>query len=309
METSKSQQNVLTNNLNFLWLELTEKCNLTCSHCYANSSPKAELLGSMSYKDWQMTIKEAYTTGCRNLQFIGGEPTLHPNFTDLLEDAKNIGFQFIEVYTNGTLLNDKHFNLFKELNIAIAFSIYGNEAHIHDFVTNRKGSFNKTIKSIEKAIELGLKTRIGIVEMEANKEHIDNTKTFLINLGASNISVDRVRGIGRGNGFVKNENKYSELCGACWNGKLSVDANGNIYPCVFSRFHKVGTVSDGISNILSSPSLRNFRNDSKMFSEKSNIDSMFQFSKNITFLKNLKNNILIYSKISIFYFYKNHKKL
>ena len=39
------------------------------------------------------------------------------------------------------------------------------------------------------------------------------------------------------------------------------------------------------------------------------VHSMFQFSKNITFLKNLKNNILIYSKISIFYFYKNHKKL
>ncbi len=33
---------------------------------------------------------------------------------------------------------------------------------------------------------------------------------------------------------------------------------------------------------------------------------MFQFSKNITFLKN---NILIYNKISIFYFYKNYKKI
>ena len=37
--------------------------------------------------------------------------------------------------------------------------------------------------------------------------------------------------------------------------------------------------------------------------------SMFQFSKNRTFLKNLKNNILIYNKISIFYFYKNYKKI
>ena len=36
---------------------------------------------------------------------------------------------------------------------------------------------------------------------------------------------------------------------------------------------------------------------------------MFQFSKNRTFLKNLKNNILIYNKISIFYFYKNYKKI
>jgi radical SAM protein with 4Fe4S-binding SPASM domain len=273
MKALKSKQDVLTNNLNFLWLELTEKCNLTCNHCYANSSPRAELLGTMSYNDWHKTMKEAYATGCRNLQFIGGEPTMHPNFLDLLIDAKSIGFQFIEVYTNGTLLTDTHFNLFKELNIALAFSIYGNEAHIHDFVTNRKGSFNKTIKSIERAIELDLKIRIGIVEMDVNKDYVDNTKTFLINLGASNISIDRVRGIGRGNDFVKNENKYSELCGACWNGKLSVDANGNIYPCVFSRFHKVGTVSDGISNILSSPSLRSFRSDSKLFSEKANIEN------------------------------------
>ena len=41
----------------------------------------------------------------------------------------------------------------------------------------------------------------------------------------------------------------------------------------------------------------------------STVNSMFQFSKNRTFLKNLKNNILIYNKISIFYFYKNYKKI
>ena len=49
--------------------------------------------------------------------------------------------------------------------------------------------------------------------------------------------------------------------------------------------------------------------DNQYSTVKDSIHSMFQFSKNRTFLKNLKNNILIYNKISIFYFYKNYKKI
>src|SRR2546426_11566137 len=87
--------------LQFLWLEITEKCNLHCVHCYADSAPDRPLLGSMELLDWMKVIGEASGLGCTRLQFIGGEPTVHPGLAKLIEHARDAGFEFIEVYTNG----------------------------------------------------------------------------------------------------------------------------------------------------------------------------------------------------------------
>jgi len=45
--------------LSFLWLEITEKCNLACSHCYAESGPLGDLYGKMSYANWCRVIDES----------------------------------------------------------------------------------------------------------------------------------------------------------------------------------------------------------------------------------------------------------
>ncbi|HEX2341721.1 MAG TPA: radical SAM protein, partial [Vicinamibacterales bacterium] len=65
--------------LSFLWLEITQRCNLACVHCYADSSPHLPLTERMTFSDWCRVMDEARTMGCRRLQFIGGEPTIHPD--------------------------------------------------------------------------------------------------------------------------------------------------------------------------------------------------------------------------------------
>jgi uncharacterized radical SAM superfamily Fe-S cluster-containing enzyme len=45
-------------------------------------------------------IDEAYDAGCRQLQFIGGEPTLHPSLDSFIRHAAEKGYEFIEVFTN-----------------------------------------------------------------------------------------------------------------------------------------------------------------------------------------------------------------
>ncbi len=42
-----------------LSLEITGKCNLTCSHCYAESGPRLSLRGEMATADWLRLIDEA----------------------------------------------------------------------------------------------------------------------------------------------------------------------------------------------------------------------------------------------------------
>jgi uncharacterized radical SAM superfamily Fe-S cluster-containing enzyme len=45
-------------------------------------------------------MSQAYALGCRNIQFIGGEPQLNRDFLPLVIKAKSIGFEFIEVFSN-----------------------------------------------------------------------------------------------------------------------------------------------------------------------------------------------------------------
>jgi MoaA/NifB/PqqE/SkfB family radical SAM enzyme len=84
--------------VSFLWLEITGKCQLHCTHCYADSGP-AVTHGAMTEDDWSRVIDEARTLGVTMVQFIGGEPILHPNLSRLVQHA--LGRELtVEVFSN-----------------------------------------------------------------------------------------------------------------------------------------------------------------------------------------------------------------
>lgn len=245
--------------LDFLWLELTHKCNLRCVHCYASAGPSLPLVDGMTYERWRNVLEEAYTLGCRKVQFTGGEPTLHPSLPHLITDAHSLGYEFIEVFTNGTCISERLWQIFRSLNIHLAFSLYGSRAEVHEAVTMREGSFSKTLTSISRAVEEGLTVRVAIIEMAQNTHDVEATKELLQKIGVKNVGTDRVRGVGRGEKLHPAEDPMAELCGACWRGQLAVDPQGNIFPCIFSRFCKVGCVSNGLREALNNPLLHEFR--------------------------------------------------
>lgn len=251
--------------LDFLWVELTRKCNLTCVHCYTESSPALPLREGMAYDDWVEVLQQAHGLGCRSVQFIGGEPTLCPDLPRLLTETRRIGFDWVEVYTNGTLLSAAlRQSLLKE-KIDVAFSVYGSRPAVHDAVTAQPGSFNRTIETIRWALDAGLEVRASIVVMDSNAADVAATRKMLRRLGVKTIEADRNRGIGRGSGLLDAArlNPMGELCGQCWRGKLAVDPAGNVFPCVFSRFCRVGHISESLASILQGEKLHSFRREVK----------------------------------------------
>ncbi|OJJ23804.1 hypothetical protein BKI52_05490 [marine bacterium AO1-C] len=247
VETSTDQQ--LMQGLNFLWLEITLKCNLTCVHCYADSSPHQPLRSNMTPTDWKQVILNAYEEGCRALQFIGGEATIYPELKELIQYAHDLGFDFIELFTNATTITDEWIEVFKAYKVNLAASFYSDEAATHDFITQRKGSFRKTVHCLEKLVTNHIPLRVGIIEMEANEGHVEAAAEFLQNLGVEEISADQIRGVGRGHRSTT-KSQTNELCGQCWKGKLCVTASGDAYPCVFSRGFKVGNVKEQSINAI-----------------------------------------------------------
>lgn len=238
--------------LSYLWLEITHQCNLSCKHCYAECSPKDSVTGEVTCTDWIRLISEAKELGCNAIQFIGGEPALHPNLKELLRHAKDCSFDRIELYTNGTLLNREHLMFLKQNGISIATSVYSDSARIHDFITSHEGSFQKTVAFIRQAQEFGLEMRVGVVAMKENDQSIGGTVDFLKSLGIRDVKVDRERKVGRSSSHDHLEDKDGELCGNCWKGTLCISASGEVFPCVFSRHHKLGDARSPLREIVES---------------------------------------------------------
>lgn len=246
--------------LEFLWLELTGRCNLRCSHCYADSGPEQPLMDGMGLDDWVHALDEAAGLGCRRVQFIGGEPTLYPGLPLLIEHAHAVGFEYICVYTNGTHITEALKEVFLERRVSLAFSVYGADAAIHEQVTLRRGSFAKTSAGLRWAIDSGLPVSANIIEMDVNADSVSETEQMLREMGVRNVNTDRLRGLGRGADERPAQPRLRELCGRCGDGKVCVSSTGAIYPCVFARFTSLGSMkSEGIAGAFNSLRLTDFR--------------------------------------------------
>ena len=245
--------------LDLLFLEITSKCNLQCIHCYANSGPELPMTLGMTRDKWRKVLRDASNLGCQRVQFIGGEPTIHPDLLELVAEANGLGYQVIEVYTNGTIMNGRMLECFREFNATLAFSVYAATAEIHDSITKRAGSFEATIENIRQSLEFGIPLRVTIVEMEQNAGEIDATEAMLAELGVQSIKVDRLRGIGRGNITLGVTDPMGEMCGDCGKGQLAIDSAGNVFPCLLSKYYGLGDVSGGLEPILGGEALQLFR--------------------------------------------------
>ena len=84
-------------------IDVTNRCNLACPICFAHAGATGYL-----YEPTQEQIKEMLLNLKRNLpvptnalQFSGGEPTIREDLPDLIQMAKEVGIDHIEVNTNG----------------------------------------------------------------------------------------------------------------------------------------------------------------------------------------------------------------
>jgi uncharacterized radical SAM superfamily Fe-S cluster-containing enzyme len=85
-----------------LMFEITEQCNLTCPTCFTASSP--HLQTRMSLEDFCSQLDRLLGAGKRDtdtIQLSGGEPTVHPQFTDFVDACFERGVRQVFVNTNG----------------------------------------------------------------------------------------------------------------------------------------------------------------------------------------------------------------
>lgn len=289
-DTKKMVPELLQNPpLQFVWFEIvSDDCNESCIHCYAECMPSTyrktmgisegeskavstnqERNEKISSERWKQLIDESYLLGCRRCQFIGGEPLLYrgkngETVFDLAQHAKSTGYEFIEIFTNATMLTSEKVQKIKTLGLNVAVSLYSSDKATHDSITKTPGSFKKTIEALRLLKEAEVPVRVETVLMGPNEETVEKTQRLVEEMGFSHKHPDVLRPKGRGDdpsimptkeSVVKHSLMLSpsftvirdtlsrNISGhPCLLGKITITDNGDVLPCIFSRNLVVGSI-------------------------------------------------------------------
>jgi MoaA/NifB/PqqE/SkfB family radical SAM enzyme len=212
----------------------------------------------MTDADWRRVIDQAASVGVGAVQFIGGEPTLHPGLAGLIDHTRAAGIQ-VEVFSNLVHVPAALWDVFARPGVSLACSYYSDDSEEHAAVTGRAGSRQRTRANIAEAVRRSVPFRVGVIDLGGG-QRVEQAVTELTAMGVTQVSSDRVRGVGRGS--AAGPGRAEELCGRCATDVLAVSADGSVWPCVFSRWLPVGNVLESsLPEILSGARLLGVRRE------------------------------------------------
>jgi MoaA/NifB/PqqE/SkfB family radical SAM enzyme len=165
-----------------LWVYTNYDCNLSCSYCVAESTPKASR-NAIGLDNACRIVDEAVDLGFSELFFTGGEPFILDEIYDMLAYAS--ARLKTTVLTNAMLFNDRRMARLCEIanpNLQLQVSLDGGRAEHHDAYRG-PGTWNKTVQGIRALQENGFKVRLSSTETPANSDHLEELHEFRRSLG------------------------------------------------------------------------------------------------------------------------------
>lgn len=261
--------------IDYAWIELTNQCNLRCSHCYNETMERQKR--SLSYDDFVHVADELVRYGIKSVQLIGGEPFVIKEslLFKMLDYASSVFTEF-EIFFNGTLTSKEQLIRIKEKypNCKIAMSLHSFIEEEHEKITRVKGSYKKSVETLHNLQELSIPFRyVGIYAAGINVgEELDFGVPY---------RRDYIRLTGRGNlthynrellyekiitlDTFKFQNlsetlkcTYSEYCFANY---VYVGSDMNVYPCVMERRLTHGNLRNHSLSEIIDKTIINFSKD------------------------------------------------
>jgi uncharacterized radical SAM superfamily Fe-S cluster-containing enzyme len=138
-------------------IEVTQRCNLKCKYCFADSEDSEE--PNLSLEEIENQFKTILkVSGKCNIQLSGGEPTLRKDLAEIVKMGIAIGFHFIQVNTNGIRLGQEetYARELKEAGVASVFLQFdGTTDSIYEELRG-KALYDIKIRAIENCKKYGL---------------------------------------------------------------------------------------------------------------------------------------------------------
>ncbi len=263
-----------TNNIMFY---LTNACNLRCPHCYMHSDYKKE--NEININEIIKFLSELTNFNISKVTFSGGEVCMRDDLVEIIDSTYNLNFK-IKILSNGTLWNDKLIEKVASKISEIQISIDGYSEEENAKVRG-KGNFYKALDTVDKFVNLGVKTRIAITPLFdknlENKIHnyINFSNQLLEKYKGKKFDISFSRKLIRENKLIFNDfedQKYFEIIDKIYNeintisnrlafierhknfevfdncsfGNLYISSIGDVYACsVISKLKPFANIKNG----------------------------------------------------------------
>ena len=175
--------------------ELTYACNLACVHCLSSSGRRDPR--ELTTAEAKGVVDELQRMQVFYVNIGGGEPTVRPDFWELLDYAidHDVGVKFS---TNGIKLDARRAEQLARTDyVDVQISLDGATAEINDFVRG-PGSYDTAMRALENLAAAGFgQPKISVVMTRQNVDQLDEFKAIADKFGAQ-LRITRLRPSGRG---------------------------------------------------------------------------------------------------------------
>ena len=161
----------------------TNKCNLTCKHCYQDACPDA-CANELTTDEARTLIDQIAAAGFKIMIFSGGEPLMRPDIYDLVAYAASKGLRPV-FGTNGTLITPEVASRLKECGAcAMGISLDSLDRAKHDSFRGLEGAWDATVAGIRACREVGLPFQIHTTVLDWNEHEVCDITDFAVEHGA-----------------------------------------------------------------------------------------------------------------------------
>ncbi|MCX9012041.1 MAG: radical SAM protein [Candidatus Methanoperedens sp.] len=239
--------------LRYLLLNITNRCNLKCRHCYLGESGNKEI-GAGSF---ERTVLQFEDMGGLKLLISGGEPLMHSKFWELMDVLPSCEMRVV-VLSNGTLIGEDEAKKLARYADEVQISIDGIRSH--DLLRG-KGSYDRAMRGISALQDCGIPVSIATMVHRYNTGEFPGMQELFSDLGVLSWSVgvpcavgnmranmdftlppeEAASFLGYGFGAGAHESTGDYTCGS---HMCSVSPDGAVSKCGFFEDEPVGSAND-----------------------------------------------------------------
>ena len=197
-----------------LSIHLTDQCNQSCKFCVVDSyqERKENVNKRIIYK----FLEENSNKGYEVVNIHGGEPTIVPEFLDILDRIKTLGYPQVSLQTNGRTLKDLDFaKQLADYNVKTFVISFHNidKMEIADLANVNEEWLGEIIQGIKNAKAVGARVRTNTVVYKNNLANLKEIIDFIVKeLDVDHINISAMHPAGRAyKNFDEVVPKYTEI--------------------------------------------------------------------------------------------------
>lgn len=186
--------------LMYLFLELTQRCNLACRHCGSDCTATSGQpdLPAASIVNLLTGIRGRHNPARITVALAGGEPLLYPGLFELGNQIAGLGFPWGMV-TNGWGWNPETVAAAGQAGLRTVTVSLDGLAGTHDWLRGREGSFERAVDTLRMLLAADWIQKVDVVTCvhRKNLAQLDQVRTLLIGLGVKAWRLFTISPIGR----------------------------------------------------------------------------------------------------------------